>query len=428
MNAVTGPSERRLWSAWLATFCGVGAGALAILFLFLVLIDPYDSGRFPGLGIVGVDDASPRTSNVSLGRDPQFDAAVIGNSTGQLLHPMRLSQLTSHSFVQLSVPGSHPREQLALLEWFVRRHAHVSALVLVTDLPWCTQDPSLPTEHPFPFWLYSDSDIEYLRNLFSGRSLERAFRRIGMALGWRQRIRAAGYFDYEALSRNQGRRFAPPPLPPPSEPAAAPPEPSLPFPVIDRLETLLADLTQAPPIVLVIPPTFASLVPRAGTPAAALHRSHARRPVNTQPGQLRQRAAHGRRPRTGDRGRDRIGAEAAALTRCRALDTTGVTCCDGRQLQQRGASPWLSSIPRFTPMRRTLPNVPGTACRTGRLMLPATRWRRRWTRSASTARSSSPPSPCTATTPAMRWRCRRPIPAVSPSSSRSTRTIRRWPT
>ena len=49
-------------------------------FPVLVLIDPYDSGRFPGLGIVGVDDASPRTSNVSLGRDPQFDAVVIGNS------------------------------------------------------------------------------------------------------------------------------------------------------------------------------------------------------------------------------------------------------------------------------------------------------------------------------------------------------------
>jgi hypothetical protein len=34
MNAVTGPSERRLWIAWLATFCGVGAGALSLLFLF----------------------------------------------------------------------------------------------------------------------------------------------------------------------------------------------------------------------------------------------------------------------------------------------------------------------------------------------------------------------------------------------------------
>ncbi len=30
---------------------------------------------------------------------------------------------------------------------------------------------------------------------------------------------------------------------------------------------------------------------------------------------------------------------------------------------------------------------------------------RRWTKSASTARSSSPPFPCTATTPAVRWKC-----------------------
>ena len=48
-------------------------------------------------------------------------------------------------------------------------------------------------------------------------------------------------------------------------------------------------------------------------------------------------------------------------------------------------------------------------------------------KSASTARSSSPPFPCTDTTPATRWKCSRPIPAGSPSSSRSTRTIRRSP-
>src|SRR5437588_11271571 len=41
-------------------------------------------------------------------------------------------------------------------------------------------------------------------------------------------------------------------------------------------------------------------------------------------------------------------------------------------------------------MRRTRRSDPGTACRTGPLTSPATRWWRRWTRSASTARSSSP--------------------------------------
>ena len=37
------------------------------------------------------------------------------------------------------------------------------------------------------------------------------------------------------------------------------------------------------------------------------------------------------------------------------------------------------------------------------------------------------PFPCTATTPAMRWKCNGPIPAGSPSLSRSIRTIRRRP-
>src|SRR6516225_6300386 len=79
------------------------------------------------------------------------------------------------------------------------------------------------------------------------------------------------------------------------------------------------------------------------------------------------------------------------------------------------------------PMRRTLRSDPGTLCRTGPITSRVTRWWRRWTKSASTARSSSPPFPCTATTPTMRWKCNGPIPTGSPSLSRSTRTIRRWP-
>src|SRR5215470_6125155 len=61
-------------------------------------------------------------------------------------------------------------------------------------------------------------------------------------------------------------------------------------------------------------------------------------------------------------------------------------------------------------MRRILRSDPGTLYRTGPITLRATRWWRRWTRSASTARSSSPPFPCTATTRVMRWKCSGPIP------------------
>src|SRR5437660_10981741 len=71
-------------------------------------------------------------------------------------------------------------------------------------------------------------------------------------------------------------------------------------------------------------------------------------------------------------------------------------------------------------MRRTLRSDPGTVCRTGPITLRVTRWWRRWTRSGSTARSSSPPFPCIATTRVMRWKCNGPIPVGSRSSSRST--------
>jgi len=45
---------------------------------------------------------------------------------------------------------------------------------------------------------------------------------------------------------------------------------------------------------------------------------------------------------------------------------------------------------KSTPMKRILRSGPGTPCQTGPITSPATRWWRRWTRSASTARSSFP--------------------------------------
>ena len=83
---------------------------------------PTTAGASACIGIKGISDESPRTANASRGRDPQFNAAVFGNSTGQLLKPAELSQATGARFVQLTVPGTGPREQLALLRLFVRHH------------------------------------------------------------------------------------------------------------------------------------------------------------------------------------------------------------------------------------------------------------------------------------------------------------------
>ena len=87
------------WGRWLATFLGTLALGAAAVFAFVLIVDPYDSGRVGLLGIKGVRDASPRTANASRARDSQFDSAVIGNSTGQLVKPDELSRLTGGRFV-----------------------------------------------------------------------------------------------------------------------------------------------------------------------------------------------------------------------------------------------------------------------------------------------------------------------------------------
>ena len=66
------------WHSFVARFLGVFVGFLAVALAFVILVDPYDSGRFPSLGIAGVSDTNQRTENVSLGRSDKFDAAVFG--------------------------------------------------------------------------------------------------------------------------------------------------------------------------------------------------------------------------------------------------------------------------------------------------------------------------------------------------------------
>src|SRR5262245_26823747 len=121
------------WRHWLATFLGVLVAVFGGLYAAVVLLDPYDTGRFAVLPSVGVVDGNPRTANASRGRDPQFDAAIFGNSAGQILDPRELSRLTGLSFVQMTVPGTRIREQLAMARWFQRHHRQIGAWVFVTD-------------------------------------------------------------------------------------------------------------------------------------------------------------------------------------------------------------------------------------------------------------------------------------------------------
>jgi len=256
-------TEGAEWGRWLGVFLGALASGVALVFALVLIVDPYDSGRVGILGIRGVDDASPRTANASRARDPQFDSAVIGNSTGQLLKPSELSALTGNSFVQLTVPGTGPREQLAIMDFFVRRHARPGAVVIVTDASWCQRDPALPLRHPFPFWLYGDSNLGYIARLFSSRALRLTSRRLMVAFGLRRRSAPDGYWDYEKEGPAEVV------LGPRDDGGPAPPEVSGDFPAARLLDAAVKALPPEVPVVLVIPPAFYSAIPRPGTLASA---------------------------------------------------------------------------------------------------------------------------------------------------------------
>ncbi len=256
------------WARSLLSCFGVFAAGGLLIALFVVLVDPYDSGHFGWLGLRGISDRYASTANASRARDPQFDSAIFGNSTGQLLEPAKLDELTGRRFVQLVAPGADPRGDLAILDFFARHHRKIGALVFVTDDLWCrTQLPPLEKDD-FPFWLYEGSAARYLANLFNWRTLDRAFRRIAIVRGERVPTRADGYWNYEET------------WPATKHPEATPPAQAAPFtgitgasfPFAAMLADAVARLPADIPIVILMPPSFYTIVPQPGGRDAALHR------------------------------------------------------------------------------------------------------------------------------------------------------------
>lgn len=255
--------ERAGWRRWLRVFCGTFFGVGAVLYVATLAIDPYDTGQFPNLGIVGIDDINPRTADASRGRDRRFNASIIGDSTGQDIDPYKLDGGTGLRFLQLTIPQTGPREQLAMMRWIMRTHHTYGTFVLMTDTLWCSPDPKLPLVYPFPFWLYR-GDLEYLANLFSLHSLDRVGWRIRLALGLRppkEMVRFTGYMAGENLP------FAPEPAEPPGtlDRIGSPPS----FPWVGKLESFIRELPPAVGFVIVMPPVYYGFLPAPGSTMAA---------------------------------------------------------------------------------------------------------------------------------------------------------------
>jgi hypothetical protein len=262
----------RAWRRCAIAFLVAFLGGLGSIYAFLLLVDPYDTGRFPtplAPGVFagqGLFETGQRTGNASRGRDPRFNAAIFGDSRTQLLDPAKLSEATGLSFVQLTTPGSGPKEQITLMRYFLRHHPGAEVMVLGVDEYWCGHDPSAPVMFPFPFWLYR-GDLEYFTHLLSTRAFRDAQTRLKLAMGLVPPADPRGYVDYDT---GHVWNFRPPATPAPDLGTAAAEKPANTyFPAFEELDVLLSELPPQTRFVTMIPPVYHTALPRPGTQAAA---------------------------------------------------------------------------------------------------------------------------------------------------------------
>lgn len=277
MSSSTSSSEQAAraakWTGFTGAFLGAAALIAAAFLTAAFLIDPYDSGRSPLHLKEGVRPQGPRTALASRGRDPNFTGAIFGNSHIQLISPEELRTRTGIPFVSLIAPATQPRETFATIDWFLRHHRETSpkAIVVGIDNYWCTANPALPNEKPFPFWLLSRSLSEYVGGLMRFDLLEELPRRISYLSSRRaERARPDGYWDYESGYGVQGYGTNPEiiaRLQKPIETGGG--NIDGPFPAATGLEVLMQAAPAETALILLRPPVYVTALPKPGTRDAA---------------------------------------------------------------------------------------------------------------------------------------------------------------
>jgi hypothetical protein len=277
MSSFTSSSEQAAraakWTGFTGAFLGA-AGLIAAAFLTAAfLIDPYDSGRSPLKLKEGVRPQGPRTALASRGRDPNFTGAIFGNSHIQLISPEELRTKTGIPFVSLIAPATMPRETFATIDWFLRHHrtAPPKAIVVGIDNYWCTANPALPNEKPFPFWLMSRSLPDYVGGLMRFDLLEELPRRVSYLTSHKaERARPDGYWDYESGYAVQGYGTNPEIIARLQKPLeAGGGNVDGPFPAATGLEALMQAAPAETALILLRPPVYVTALPKPGTRDAA---------------------------------------------------------------------------------------------------------------------------------------------------------------
>lgn len=263
--ADTSVDDAQLWRRWLAAFL-LTAGILSVvLYAGVVLIDPFSTGRFSLMQGIDIASRNPRLIKGGIARDPRFDAAIFGSSTGYPLDPQKIGGDSGWDVAQLAIPATLPPSQLLVARAFQRHHnGRANLQIYMLDQLWCRQgDPAAGAWGAFPDWIYESSDAEYLSRIFFPEGVTAAARRLAIRFGLT-----------EPPSRRDGF-IATNLTPVPRATLAARVRPSADlatddlFPALELLAGHVARLPDDVRLAFVFAPPFVNTLPLAGSPADA---------------------------------------------------------------------------------------------------------------------------------------------------------------
>jgi hypothetical protein len=255
--------EARLWQRWLRTFLLTAAILGAALYAGVVLIDPFSTGRFALSQNIDIASRNPRLFKGGVARDPRFDAALFGSSTGYPLDPQKIGDSTGWTMAQLAIPATLPPSQLMVARTFQRtRVGRANLQIHVLDHLWCRPgDPNAGGWGAFPDWIYESSDAEYLSRIFFPEGITTAARRVAIRAGLTApSSRADGFVDTK-LTPMPRAAFAALVRP------AANPATDESFPALELLARHIASLPENVGLALVFAPPFINTLPLAGSAA-----------------------------------------------------------------------------------------------------------------------------------------------------------------
>jgi hypothetical protein len=263
MAADSGIDDARLWRQWLAAFL-LTAGVLgAVLYTGVVLIDPFSTGRFSLTQSIDIASRNPRLIKGGVARDPRFDAAIFGSSTGYPLDPQKIGAESGWDVAQLAIPATLPPSQLLVARSFQHHHSGRANLqIYMLDQLWCRPgDPSAGAWGAFPDWIYESSGAEYLSRIFFPEGVTAAARRLAIWAGLAAPpSRGDGFIATNLTPVPQGTLAA---LVRPS--AASAPDDL--FPALELLAAHIAPLPDDVRLAFVFAPPFVNTLPVAGSAA-----------------------------------------------------------------------------------------------------------------------------------------------------------------